>query len=522
MKSTATHLLLTLSLLAPAWADGPRIEASLQQPRVGLQESAVLALTITGSVSVSEPRFPPLPQFDTHLSQQSQQTVVENGVLASSLTLRYILTPKQAGTFPIGPITTEVDGQTVSTQPLQLQVLADSQALPAPAAADRGPAYVTAEVDNLHPYVGQAVTYKLRFFHTAGVTLAGQPQLPTTTGFLSQPAKAEKTYSAGAYEVNEVTFTLIPSSPGRLQIGSARVPCHLPLEDDSDVFNLLNNGGEQALTTDPISLEVQSPPSLGRPADFTGGIGRFTLQARLDSAPARVGQPLELEFSLAGKGLELVGAPQLPALADFRVLGVEAARSSPEGTRKFTATLVPTRAGQLEIPAISMASFDPDSKQYVSTSSQPLTLEVAPAAAQPNTSSLENELRPQHPSAAAPSELMFSPRFWALQGVPLAILLAALSPRRWPRPARLRAALGDPLLPTVHGFLSQKLGQSVAGLGAAELAALLRDRGARPAQVDRLVQMLERAEQVRYSGTGDTTLDAQAISLLRELERNLS
>ena len=440
MKPFATGLFLSLLASGWAWADGARIEASLQRPSVGLRQEAVLDVTISGYGEVSEPQFPRLPQFDLTLSQQSQNTEIVNGVLTSSLNLQYVLTPKQLGSFRIGPITAEVDGQTVSSQPLQLQVVESPDSAPLPQSAAQGPAFVSAEVDNKTPYVGQAVTYKLRFCHRPGVSLASQPRLPQTTGFISKPVQAEKSYTtADGYEVNEVTFTLIPTAPGKLEVGSTRVSCHIPfssqgMQDESDLFHLLQGAGEQELVTEPIALQVQSTPAEGRPADFTGGIGRFTLQAELDSPSGKVGQPVGVELSVRGpEGLELVGAPTLPDLPGFRVLGVAPVKGAESaGMRKFTATLVPTQAGRLEIPAISMSSFDPESRRYQSTATTPLSLEVAAAAAP--VSQAEPGLRPQHGDASPRSvDLLNTPIFWGLQAIPLLLLGAAWLATRPPR-----------------------------------------------------------------------------------------
>jgi len=234
---------------------------------------------------------------------------------------------------------------------------------------------------------------------------------------------------------------------------------------------------------------------------------------------------LGVALSVRGpEGLELVGAPTLPDLPGFRVLGVAPVKGGESaGMRKFTATLVPTQAGRLEIPAISMSSFDPESGRYQSTATSPLSLEVAAAAAP--TSEAEPGLRPQHGDPSPrPVDLLNSRIFWGVQAIPLLFLGAAWLAARPPRPPRpARVERGGDFLSVVQATLSQKLGQSVAGLSSAELSTLLTSRGVSASLAERLTERLSQAQQARYSRAGEPARFGQgeAQSLLRELERNL-
>lgn len=135
-------------------------------------------------------------------------------------------------------------------------------------------------------------------------------------------------------------------------------------------------------TVEPI--EVEPIPEQGRPADYRGAVGQYSIIADAKPGNVKVGDPITLHIAIDGTGpMDLVLAPPLslqPDLtADFKVPD-EALAGYVDGKRKvFTTTIRPKREGITEIPAISLSYFDPQSKQFVRTQSDPIPIEVEPA-----------------------------------------------------------------------------------------------------------------------------------------------
>jgi len=146
------------------------------------------------------------------------------------------------------------------------------------------------------------------------------------------------------------------------------------------------------LYTDDEEFNVLPLPREGQPVDFTGGIGKFTVdQPRISANQAMAGEPLTLTLAVNGQGN--FGRMQPPALAESDVW-----RSYPPeeqfqardqlgdiGTKYFEYTLIPREAGELSTPEIHFNFFDPESAKYIELPipGQSINVKVNPNAQRP-------------------------------------------------------------------------------------------------------------------------------------------
>src|SRR6185503_2020808 len=117
--------------------------------------------------------------------------------------------------------------------------------------------------------------------------------------------------------------------------------------------------------TAPITVEVLAPPAAGRPADFSGAVGSFSMDVDADRKEASVGDAIGLKIALTGTGnLKTVEAPALGPSADFRVFDPrveeKASGTKPRNyTKTWSYVMTPLAAGEIPLPAISFSYFDP-------------------------------------------------------------------------------------------------------------------------------------------------------------------
>lgn len=108
----------------------------------------------------------------------------------------------------------------------------------------------------------------------------------------------------------------------------------------------------------PRSLEVVPLPEEGRPADFGGGVGSFSLHASVELRDPRVGQSFSVRVRVEGSGdLEGVAAPRPTELEGWRVLGQVEERDG--GARVFRYELAAQRAGDQATPIFELPHFEP-------------------------------------------------------------------------------------------------------------------------------------------------------------------
>lgn len=139
-----------------------------------------------------------------------------------------------------------------------------------------------------------------------------------------------------------------------------------------------------AIPSNRPRLEVRELPSAGRPAGFSGWIGRFRIAAEAAPTSVAVGEPITL--SLRVEGADLLPTAQLPPLGeqpdlarDFRIPREIAAGETRGGALRFTQTLRAKHARVERIPPVELHYFDPEAEAYraARTESIPLAVEAA-------------------------------------------------------------------------------------------------------------------------------------------------
>jgi hypothetical protein len=105
-----------------------------------------------------------------------------------------------------------------------------------------------------------------------------------------------------------------------------------------------------------LCLTILPLPEEGRPADFSGAMGRFAIQARAEPRELEPGQGLKLSVSIRGEGdLSRCEPPDLTGLAGFHLQGQLVERSAAELTILYD--LAP-RTAVSAVPPIRFTYFD--------------------------------------------------------------------------------------------------------------------------------------------------------------------
>ena len=423
-------LLLTLAAcaLAARAGAGVVVTSALDRTRVAADDQLVLSVTVTGDqASVPEPKLPPIEAFSIYDSGRSQSISIVNGHIASSVVYTYVLSPRSVGHFRIPPIGT--DGAAQASTPLDVDVvkpgakIAPDAAAPAaaaapdenaPAAGDpsdtnaaaaptdartgRTPAaMVVATLDKSRAVVNEQVTLTVRFLYSQEAQLLGNQQYeaPDLTGFLSMdlpPVRNGTTIIHGRpYAYSEIKTALFPIQSGRLKIGSAAVHAQVarPGGDPfaAGFFNsFFANPQAVVLHSDPLTLRVDPPPP-GKPADFTGVVGRLAARASVDRADVKAGEAVTLTVDVSGSGnVQSIPEPPKPDLPALRFFDTESSATTDKagdrisGRKTFRTVLVARVSGDVSLPSFRFSYYDPQSKAYAVAATSPISLHVAPGA----------------------------------------------------------------------------------------------------------------------------------------------
>lgn len=569
-------LLLAVLLIASGgtgYAQGPQtIQAAVDRTDLSTDETLTLMVTVNASVmNAPRPALPDLQGFDIVGSSSSSQISMINGDISSQLVYSYRLRPYQAGDLVIDPIDVMLNGQVFATDPITVHVTQGTgTAAPAPQTSPpqaRLPVesvlpgeelsgqdlFVTAEVDDPTPYVGQQVVYTFRLYQA--VNPWGQPQYeaPSFQGFWAEQQSDQQEYRVQAagriYQVSEVRTILFPSVVGPVTIEPARL---------TTPGSFFRSG--RTLQTDPVVLDVQPLPP-NAPESFAGAVGQFALTGAVDSQQGRVNEPLTWRVTLSGRGnVNAAPDPAWPEMSGWRdfesaaSIHTEVQEGQVVGSRVYERLLVPSKEGESAIPPLTYTFFDPVAGEYQTVSTEATPVLIAPGVTEAPPSvpvAVQREAVEQVASdirhlKPAPSEL--SPAsdpitrqglYWAAWAFPL---IGAAGYFAWQRRQRYwennlglarssqarkkaRRALtqarkqrqgayeaAGQILTT---YLADKLDRPVAGLTHQALADLLAQQGVKTELIERIEVCLVSSELGRFAPGADSP--DHAASLLKEV-----
>jgi len=573
----------------------PQLEVvvSLSQETIGLDEQAILEVEVKGSTQdMPSPSLPTLPMFEIYSQGRSTSVSIVNGLVEASVTNRYLLVPTRAGTYPIENISVVYQNKRYVGNSVTLTVAASgtpvSPQLEQKALDTAGNSkdyFLEASVNNKSPFVSQQVTLTLKFF--IAVQYYGSPELvePTTTGFWTELLGTRGPYQQRVnnrtYRVIERKYALFPTATGEQTIGRATITVTVQSQqsnrrrDPYDIFGMLGAGEEVQIRSQALTLNVKPLPTEGRPGDFSGTVGRFTLKATPTRREVEVNQPVSVNFLINGVGnIKSVAEPVIPDLPDFRVYKASSNESITKlderlgGTRTFEEVFIPKRPGQLVVPAISFSYFDPEAGQYRSARTEPITLNVirtegytaAPempySAPDLKISADARDIRyiKGDPGDLGPRKglLLTSPLYLLVNAAPvLALMVTVLlrrrreklsgdigyaRSRRASREARRKLARAGQLAnvntseqffgesgQALLSFIGDKLNVSPHGLTGDRIRELLDDHSADPQLVKDILAFLDRCSFARYAPAtvSQTDIDqalADAEKLMMRLE----
>jgi BatD DUF11 like domain len=482
--------LLGVFVVAIAFADDPLVYATIQPAQIRLGESAQFTITNLGD-GTNPINIPVVSGLKFEIIGRTREVQLINGTTLPSTSIVMRVTPQMAGIFTIPAVTPKA-------QPLVLQVngAASGAIIPhptgpvAPAApipppifsggsmpkgvrlTEDGSAYVRLSVPKREVYVGESVPVDIEVGMRSGfvASINGLPKLSNDDFALNslsrQPERTEKLINGEPFVLLTWRSTLAVIKPGAFSL-SAEVPLTVKIrtrpKQESSLDDRFGDPFWQNLfgATVPKDINVTSPtqeltvhelPAEGRPVDFHGAIGTFSIASDVSPVKAEAGDPLTLRMRVTGSGnFDRVDSSMLERLDQWKTYPPKSSFNTSDpirlsGMKTFEQPVIASKPGVQELPGLTFSYFDPNTRRYETARSAPLTVSISPALADsrtapqsPSAASLpENKyaagLRPDHVETTAASSLIplyFQPKFLAVPSiVVLAFAAGWMSARR--------------------------------------------------------------------------------------------
>jgi hypothetical protein len=475
---------------------------------------------------IKAPSLAPLTGIRT---EESRQVTGDGYSRSVAIEHRYLVVASRPGQIEIGPFEARGGGMIRRSAPLTFTVLA-TPVVTVPAIIAR--AHVDSESGvGFHAlatpdtvYVGEQATYEVGVFLNDDVRyrLRRNPEFipPELRSMLAYDVVApgatvlHRQLGGRDYEVHVFQRALFPLSAGHYVIPPARLNYSLPLS-----ASFFSREESHQASSESVTVVVRDPPAGGRPPDFRGAVGRFSLDARMDSRSGRVGDPLLLTVRVSGAGnVHFFPRPELKvpwgeAVAAAERVEMDSSTVTVRGTKEFDWVITPAHDGDVEVPAIKYPYFNPLTEHYELAVTSPQRLTIAPGTlAGADSSALPAAallaLRPRLTTADQRS-LLERRGFWAavlLAPVPALLVGVARRPRRRRvvTPDRRLRALARSAAPTEPATLRRAYTTAISSRVAAVEAETLTDR-----------QALVRA--LRHSGV-TSAVAREVDALLAELD----
>jgi len=313
-----------------------------------------------------------------------------------------VLLADRQGAASIPGLELRIGSETYRTQPFRLQIGKAPSGPPPPGSAGREgrPSTRAAEALFLRAtlgadeiWVGQPVPLTVTLFAQPRVTNFAWRKQPDFANFWVEPVAFDADAEATRATIGDRVYLaypvdrriLIPPAPGEYEIDSyvGQVNVQLSQNDPFDWF-LFGRSESILRRTDPLRLKVKDLPARGRPDDFGGAVGRYTLSASLDRAEARVDDAVALKATVRGEGaLRSIGAPALEAPPDLKIFDPQVKESSVEtingrivSSKTWEWIVVPLAPGEVRLPDLRFDFFEPESASYRSAAVGDLRLTV--------------------------------------------------------------------------------------------------------------------------------------------------
>ncbi len=400
---------ILISTVIGAWADNITFTANAPEVVVSGDQFR-LSFTIN-SQKVRDFRAPNIQGFEVLMGpSRSTQYQNYNGVETNSITFTYILMAEKEGTYKIPGATIVADGNNYTSNSVEIKVLPPDQSAGASSGNSRNSSrnqansgkitdkelFMMATVSKSDVYEQEAILLTYKVYTQVNLTgLHGDT--PDLKGFHTQEVELpqQKTFSLEHYNGRNYNttiwqqFVLFPQQSGKLEIPSVSFEGTVSqMVASADPFDAFFNGGnyvniKKNLVTPKLTINVKELPA-GKPANFSGGVGEFTLSSSISTQELKTNDAVTIKLVISGTGnMKLINTPEVGFPQDFEIYDPKVdnkfnlTRSGLAGSKVIEYLAIPRHAGTYTIPPIEFSYFDLKSQSYKTLKTDAYTLNVA-------------------------------------------------------------------------------------------------------------------------------------------------
>lgn len=345
-------------------------------------------------------------------TQSSFQMINGKTTHSSSITYTYILSAVKNGSFTLPAATVTAEGNQIQSNTVKITVSGQAQSASSgngrqqqrqqePQMRDAGTAIgpsdlfirVSASKKRVVEQEPVLLTYKI--YSLVDLTNLDY-KMPDLQGVHTQevPLPQQKSFSLEQYNGRQYKtvvwsqYVMFPQMPGKLKVPALTFNgIVLQRNRYVDPFEAFFNGGsgyvevKKQIVAPAVEIEVDALPQ--RPANFSGGVGRFNISASLDKTEVKANDPITMRVVVSGTGnLKLIKQPAVKFPKDFDCYDpkqtdkTRLTTNGVEGNVVYDFLVVPRHQGDFEIPAVEFVYYDTQTKQYKTATTESFKVHV--------------------------------------------------------------------------------------------------------------------------------------------------
>jgi hypothetical protein len=564
-----------------------QFEAKVSKQTLGLNER----LRIDFTMNDDGDNFTP-PNFEGFKivagpSQQVSQSWI-NGRSSFNKTYSYFLLPMQKGTLVIRQASIEIRGQIYKTSPIKINVTAAVEQPRDPndtqVTADQS-LHLVAEISKTNPYLNEPITvvYKIYFSYNIGITNWRELDKPKYNDFWSQNIDIKQLVAEeGRYNGEKYRFVtlrktvLYPQKSGKLVIEplSLDVDVQLPSNRRNIFGQVLLVEDHKRVSAGAKTINVKALPEAGKPADFSGAVGRFAFKVTPSKTNIKSGESLDLDVSVSGTGnLKLFTLPKpiVPtALEMYDPVHSEQVSTPLSGmTGKISDkyAIIPQYKGKYPIKPMTFTYFDLGSQSYKTVTSPEIMINVLEgpnvddnsvaatsdtkkaavlSSAQFKFIKLKTDLISMKQSDFYGSTLFYLLTLLPFLCIPIIVIfkkkkeaidgdiagnkikLSNKLAKKYLSEAQKEIGNKEPfyiaLEKAMHNFLKAKINIETSEMSKEKISEILLERKANPESISAFINLTENCEFARYAPSTSTAIQQdydKAVAIISELEKQI-
>lgn len=421
--------------------------------------------------------------------------------------------------------------------------------------------FLKASVSKSSAYEQEALVYTVKLYSSyAPIKFIGATEAPKFDGFVVEESDETsrslvyETYNGHEYATAVIArYIIFPQMTGKLTIKGNTYTVSTDEQEyyDDPYFRMLTVRKPIQLSVTPNDLVIDVKPlPTPQPADFSGGVGNFSISSSLPSSSLKTNQPASIVYEVKGSGnLKYIKLPdlnnlypkQLEVFSPTAEVNAVPKGMTVTGNVKFDYSFTPLELGQYQIPEVSLVYFDPATGKYERSVAKGYVVDVDKGALS-EKSQTKNRLKFDDVLMSVGKLHMkkvpyvYSWAYWMWFAIPaFALIIIVIIYRRHLKSVadvvgtrmkkagkvasrRLKKAAAcmktgdrekfyDEMLIALWGYVGAKLNIPTSELNRQNVAQRLSGAGASEDVVNRFVSVLDECEYAKYApGSGDDEL----------------